>query len=158
MRRAVINLFPLFSFAVALAAIVLMVRSYRFTQSQAGESLTFTRRDPQWWVISHRGTLTLCRQNGKDWGREFGRVEAMGFKFGGLSGPGGSLWNLAVPYWFIAGAAVVTASLSLLQRRRQRTRENAGFCRQCGYDLRASPGRCPECGAPSPVPQGFPPG
>ena len=31
--------------------------------------------------------------------------------------------------------------------RRQLSRLNHGLCPECGYDLRASPERCPECGA-----------
>ena len=58
-----------------------------------------------------------------------------------------------VPYWM--PFSLLTALL-LLQgwfavERLQRFFQPAGLCRGCGYDLRASPGRCPECGSePSP--------
>jgi hypothetical protein len=56
-----------------------------------------------------------------------------------------------------AGASITIAfaARALLQQRRRRARLRQGLCRGCGYDLRASSGRCPECGrsfaAPSPA-------
>jgi len=48
----------------------------------------------------------------------------------------------------VSGAAVTMALLALLLRRllALRRRRGEGLCRHCGYDLRASSGRCPECG------------
>jgi hypothetical protein len=51
-----------------------------------------------------------------------------------------------VPMWFVA-ALTATAPLIAGQRwRRIRHRPSRGLCVRCGYDLRATPDRCPECG------------
>jgi hypothetical protein len=56
-----------------------------------------------------------------------------------------------VPYWVVAIPAagvpvVIGLSRRLLCHRRRRRAERARRCESCGYDLRATPDRCPECG------------
>jgi hypothetical protein len=57
------------------------------------------------------------------------------------------------PFWFIAlAAAALPLSWTATQWRsriQERRRKNIGLCPACGYDLRASPDRCPECGRPA---------
>jgi hypothetical protein len=48
------------------------------------------------------------------------------------------------PWWPLAVAAGPCLRLRTAVRRRGRSRN--GWCAQCGYDLCATPGRCPECG------------
>src|SRR3954468_5045323 len=54
------------------------------------------------------------------------------------------------PYWVPACLLVITPAGLLVRHIRQRRRSRRGLCVKCGYDLRASPDRCPECGARSP--------
>jgi hypothetical protein len=55
-------------------------------------------------------------------------------------------WIIHWPLWTIAAAAGVLPAIWMGGRIRARLRPGAGFCSACGYDLRASPQRCPECG------------
>jgi predicted amidophosphoribosyltransferase len=41
---------------------------------------------------------------------------------------------------------VVLFLLAFADLRKQQTRADEGRCANCGYDLRATPNRCPECG------------
>jgi hypothetical protein len=52
--------------------------------------------------------------------------------------------------WLVAFAAALLFALLLrrsLLRGRIETRLSKSLCVKCGYDLRATPDRCPECGA-----------
>jgi hypothetical protein len=58
-----------------------------------------------------------------------------------------------VPFWFLTALTAVPPTWSLARAARRRRDRTKGRCPACGYDLRATPDRCPECGA---VPAGRP--
>jgi hypothetical protein len=60
---------------------------------------------------------------------------------------------VVIPLWFICLLWAAVSALAWFGWRRRLVRSRKGHCRHCGYDLRASPGRCPECGTESPEPQ-----
>jgi hypothetical protein len=58
--------------------------------------------------------------------------------------------TLSAQFWLIALLCIPLPWWLLTRDRRTRLRERrraSGQCEHCGYDLRATPGRCPECGA-----------
>ena len=54
--------------------------------------------------------------------------------------------ELSAPYWLIVGVLLWPAIVALIQIRRRLLHRAIGCCTVCGYDLRATPDRCPECG------------
>src|SRR5207253_2011903 len=68
---------------------------------------------------------------------------------GTLTGPNWRGWTCTVwraPYWSLV---VAFGALPLMSLRRGVTMVSwarRGKCRSCGYDIRATPHKCPECG------------
>ena len=66
--------------------------------------------------------------------------------------PDSKLAFAIVPHWAVALPLLTWASLRFVGPAAQRQRRlKRGQCLTCGYDLRASTGRCPECGAKIPA-------
>ena len=64
---------------------------------------------------------------------------------------GAQSWLIEIHYLWPLLLLGIAPPIWLLRRRARRRRREAGRCRACGYDLRATPDRCPECGtAPRP--------
>jgi hypothetical protein len=59
-------------------------------------------------------------------------------------------WSLRIEYWpLTVFAALLTSALFVMwyfRIRRPGRRLAAGMCPACGYDIRATPEKCPECG------------
>jgi hypothetical protein len=55
---------------------------------------------------------------------------------------------VAVPIWLVGGvSALIVAAWEMRHFLHRRFRSKpAGMCSKCGYDLCATPNRCPECG------------
>jgi hypothetical protein len=150
--------------------------SFRYRQQPDATADSVTRTD--YVLASSRGRLGLAMTSMSNvawqqqaraltWGRDrppnpisvtnptpFGR---MGFQFVSDAVPlGGDSFVMVIgiiaPSWFVVGITAVPPGLSYLLwrcRRRMQLRLESGQCVRCGYDLRESPGRCPECGTPS---------
>lgn len=107
-------------------------------------------------LISTRGRLDLLHK--EQWAGEPGLLHIRGLPsttgltdssrrllgFGGGGRADGTRF-VNIPYWFLGLAFAIPAAL-LVRRDRRLRKPRPGRCASCGYDLRATPDRCPECG------------
>ena len=90
-----------------------------------------------------RRLLRLCSEVGVLWTASIVLVfvAMCGSCAGWPPKPYGSLF-----LWVAASFHLTVLYYEHRRQKRVETRRQHGLCTTCGYDLRASPGRCPECG------------
>ncbi len=117
---------------------------------------------PLWTVgpVQVFSVASSDREERADVDREFAasigsfRVGEVGVLHGQTLVP--SISAAVVPTWLACAAGLTPLAVLAVRRVRRERRVGRGLCRRCGYDLRATPGRCPECGRPNPTPAGGP--
>jgi hypothetical protein len=169
-RHIILNALTLFSLLLCVGMVVLWARSYWYTYME------ITCISPTTDVTVAAGTSgfyvhidVLKRPNHESWSFHFYSYLTREGEYGsarmwwkptifnrlGFSGAGGPpeamqpprriyVWVI-VPFWALTLAAGLLPTLWL--RRRILYRSRTGHCTVCSYDLRATPDRCPECGA-----------
>jgi hypothetical protein len=98
------------------------------------------------------------------WSTFLGFKWGWGYQDGERMHPSNHDWKtwtqVVIPLWFIALLPALLPAARLgpaLKRRRLRRAKAEGSCARCGYDLRVTRERCPECGTPTTVRASKPP-
>jgi hypothetical protein len=168
MKRRLLNLLTLVSLLMCVAVVALWVRG-----RGAAYEVRWEGRDVWGGVVCSRGGVLVYfarRLSGEALGRGKGRFvyeaglpyavhlktwlpltpNRLGFGFRAGDSAGTRVHYVVFPLWAVAALSGVAPTLRLrraLSRRARERRARNQQCERCGYDLRATPGRCPECGA-----------
>ena len=168
-RRRLFTLLSALSLLLCIAVCVLWVRSYRTVDmlhvrtagrishvSPYGGSLwlgTWLRRDhdPSSLTTGYRPFPAAGNDVIWEGYRQRPHARLLGFHYLAEHAELPSYRLLIVPGWFALTLTAAAPAFWLYGRLRSRARSRRGFCPSCGYDLRATPDRCPECGTAASV-------
>ena len=148
MKRRLLNFLTAVSLLLCVAVCGLWARSYWASDGTTSEDGLDT-------FIMHKGQIVWKHRSaeGADYITATGRTN--GFKLLGVgavktqTAGGEHLWTFGIPLWFLTLITGIVPALRLPRFRNRRLtdwRRGQQRCESCGYDLRATPGRCPECG------------
>jgi hypothetical protein len=166
LRRRLFTLAAAISLILCLATAVVWLRSYyvmdyvRLFQGRSG--ITTSLGQVYVWGYGRRFSVRSTDRTTRRfvpeqrfiWHRDGGAPERLsldGPHYLGFALPvaGTNDWQIiAFPHWFLTllFAIAPTYWFFFAPHRRRAKRAKLGLCPTCGYDLRASPDRCPECG------------
>jgi hypothetical protein len=160
--RILLNALTVLSLVLCVAILVLWARSYiRFdwlqvTHGTAGEELIAYRGRIiylHWDGIPSAPSISFDTGRTKPVGtldiesRSDRRLLGITVPHGRVSGPDADWWPWACPFWLLTLITVALPAGRFALMRRRLSHGGAARCIYCGYDLRATPDRCPECGA-----------
>ena len=161
MKRHLLNILTALSLLLCVVVVAIWVRSYWFADTlrwSGGRVCSISshngllvwndfRPDPgspalPWWH-SYRG-----RDGGYAWNTLGGSLwNHVGFGFAvGFTAGNNRIRQVTVPHWFLTLTTSLLSAVAAYSVVRSRQRSRIGLCPRCGYDLRATPDKCPECG------------
>jgi hypothetical protein len=167
MRRQLLNLLTALSLLLCVAVVGLWVRSrfsadhvyLEFPAGAGGGAVTryvFTQPG----VLGYGWSIDSDHRGSGQWDLSYRESEPSWFHYSRLV-PEISEWvtlhsppgtppesvTYTVPSWMLFLALAARPAIVARRVLSKHRRRGAGVCQSCGYDLRATPGRCPECGS-----------
>src|SRR3954468_22797401 len=177
MARRLFTLLSALSLLLCAATLALWVRSYWVGEaiyregpsyrlavlSSRGQCSAFrttypasAANGPTRWKYSDRGMWAQVTQRPGLYRADpavrcYGPIAGFGMfdKPAGPTSRGAATREVFFPYWSLVLLTAAGPAAWYARRRRRLRSRSLGLCPACGYDLRATPDRCPECGTPA---------